>query len=296
MQLLDPQVLASSRDLVWFSRHSAQSMLLGLQRGQLRGAGIEFQQYRSYQAGDPIRHIDWKLFARSDRYFVREAERETQMHVCIVLDTSASMTQASFTAPKLNKLHYAKCWIATLCWLLNLQGDSFSLLTLCDQNTQYLPEGRGQPHHRRLARTLEQLEARGHWPKKRQLTNIWKYFEQPCQVILVSDFFETESEISDFATHLLAGKRPCLPLQLLIEAEQTFPFDKALKVRNPEVGRSLEVNAKQQRKAYLQAFCSAQQKLTAHFNAHECTLTSIAIEQPLQHALRNFIHTHSGVS
>lgn len=294
MQLLDPLVLASSRDLVWFSRYSAESVMSGLQPGQLRGAGIEFQQYRSYQVGDPIRHIDWKLFARQDRYFVREAERESSMHICIVLDTSASMAQESFAAAKLDKLHYARCWIATLCWLLNMQGDSFSLLTLSDRGIQYLPEGRGRLHHRQLALKLQQLKARGHWPDKRQWADIWHYFEQPCQVVLISDFFEAKGEISDFASQLLAAKRPCLPMQLLIEAEQTFPFRGELTIHNPEARGALRIRAQQQREAYLQAFQGAQQRLAARFSAHECDLTSIAIEQPLGQALRHFIHTHSG--
>lgn len=292
MQLLDPLTLASTRDLAWLSRHIAEGMWLGIQRSLRRGAGLEFQQYRSYEPGDSIRHIDWKLFARSDRYYVREAERESQMHLCIALDTSASMAQPSFSYPELSKLQYAKCWIASLCWLLHRQGDRFSLLALSDTGIRYLAEGRGEGHHRHMALELEQLQAGGHWPGKEQ-PQLWKHFEQPCQVVLVSDFFERSGEISAFAARLHAAGRPCLPLQLLVEAEKTFPFDGALKIRDPESPHIIQLSARQQRADYLRTFDTAQKRLGAHFAAQECPLTSVVIEDPLEQSLRRFVDAHS---
>ncbi|MCX2830319.1 DUF58 domain-containing protein [Microbulbifer thermotolerans] len=295
MEFTDPLILASTRDLLWLSRHIAEGMLLGAQHSHQRGAGIEFQQYRSYEPGDSIRHIDWKLFARSDRYYVREAEQESQMHVCIALDTSASMAQPSFIHPQLTKLQYAKCWIATLCWLLHNQGDRFSLLALSDSGNRHITEGRGEAHHRRLVLELQQLQAGGHWPAQAQLETVWQHFEKPCQVVLISDFFEPSdtTEISDFATRLHAAGRPCLPLQLLVEAEKTFPFDGDLKIRNPESPAIIELNAKAQRADYLRAFAAAQNRLAARFAAQECPLTSVTIEEPLEQSLRRFIRAHS---
>lgn len=296
---MDPLTLASTRDLSWLSRHIAEGMLLGAQHSQRRGAGIEFQQYRSYQPGDSIRHIDWKLFARSDRYFVREAEQESQMHVCVVLDASGSMAQPSFTYPQLSKLQYAKCWVATLCWLLHQQGDRFSLLALSDRGNRHIPEGQGEAHHRRIALELDQLSAAGHWPDSAQLAPVWSQFEQPCQVVLVSDFFERhdkgEGELSAFAARLHAAGRPCLPLQILVEAEETFPFEGELKIRDPESAGALELGARQQRDDYLRAFTAAQKKLAAGFAARECPLISTTVEKPLEQSLRAFIAAHGRV-
>ncbi|MFS1524109.1 DUF58 domain-containing protein [Microbulbifer sp. 2304DJ12-6] len=296
MSLLSPKTLASCRDLVWLSRHIAEGVMLGVQHSQRRGTGLAFHQYRGYQAGDSIRHIDWKLFARSDRYYVRETEQESRMHVCFVLDTSASLGQASFVESSLNKLHYAKCWIASLCWLLNAQGDSFSLLAINSQQTVHVPEGQGESHQRQIALQLQQLNACNHWPDQSQLAPLWQYFERPCQVILLSDFFEQENEISNFAAHLHAAGRPCLPLQLLIEAEQTFPFGGELKLLNPEANpntpAALEVDAERQRQSYLDAFARAQSALKARFAAQECILQSDLIEQPVEKSLRQFIQRH----
>ena len=297
MQLTDPLTLASTRDLVWLSRHIAEGMLLGMQHSQRRGAGIEFQQYRSYEPGDSIRHIDWKLFARSDRYYVREAEQESQMHVCIVLDTSASMAQPSFVQPGLSKLLYAKCWIATLCWLLHSQGDRFSLLALNDRGNRLVPEGQGEAHHRRVALELDSISAAGHWPDRAQLAAVWPRFEQPCQVVLVSDFFERhdDGELSSFAARLSAAGRPCLPLQILVEAEQTFPFDGDLKIRNPEAPGITELGARQQRADYLAAFAAAQTNLSARFAAQATPLTTTTVETPIEYSLRAFIDAHGRI-
>lgn len=294
MQLTDPQTLAGTRDLAWLSRHIAEGMLLGVQHSQRRGAGIEFQQYRSYEPGDSIRHIDWKLFARSDRYFVREAEQESQMHVCIVMDTSASMAQPSFLVPQLSKLQYAKCWIATLCWLLHRQGDRFSLLALNDGGNRFVPEGQGEAHHRRVALELERLDAAGRWPQEAQLAPVWTRFRQPCQVLLVSDFFERDDvgELSHFAARLHAAGRPCLPLQILVDAEQTFPFHGDLKILDPESAATVELGAKQQRENYLRAFGHAQQALAARFAARACPLITTTVETPIEHSLRAFVAAH----
>ncbi|WP_105102682.1 DUF58 domain-containing protein [Microbulbifer pacificus] len=294
MQLTDPQTLASTRDLAWLSRHIAEGMLLGIQHSQRRGAGIEFQQYRSYEPGDPIRHIDWKLFARSDRYFVREAEQESQMHLCIVLDTSASMAQLSFLVPQLSKLQYARCWIATLCWLLHRQGDRFSLLALNDAGNKFVPEGHGEAHHRRIALELERLTAAGRWPSESGLESIWRHFRQPCQVLLVSDFFEHREigDLNDFAARLHAAGRPCLPLQILVDAEQTFPFDGHLKILDPETCGIIELGAKQQRESYLRAFMQTQQALAARFAARACPLTTATVETPIEKSLRAFVAAH----
>ncbi|WP_226876686.1 DUF58 domain-containing protein [Microbulbifer hainanensis] len=293
---MDALTLASTRDLVWLSRHIAEGMLLGAQHSQRRGAGLEFQQYRSYQAGDPIRHIDWKLFARSDRYFVREAEQESQMHVCILLDTSASMAQPSFTVPQLSKLQYARCWIATLCWLLHSQGDRFSLIALNDRGPRRVPEGQGEDHHRRVALELARLEAAGHWPDRAQIAPLWSLFEQPCQVVLVSDFFEGESaDITGFAARLHAAGRPCLPLQLLVDAERTFPFDGELKIHDPERPGFTELAAGPQRADYLRAFAAAQRTLASRFAAQQSPLTSVAVEEPIELSLRRFIDAHGRI-
>ncbi|WP_445356383.1 DUF58 domain-containing protein [Microbulbifer sp. ANSA002] len=296
MEYLSPKTLASCRDLVWLSRHVAEGVMLGVQHSQRRGTGLEFHQYRGYQAGDSIRHIDWKLFARSDRYYVRETEQESRMHVCFVLDTSASLSQASFVEPSLNKLHYAKCWIASLCWLLNAQGDSYSLLAFNSRRTVYVPEGQGESHQRQIALQLQQLDASDHWPDHTQLAPLWQYFERPCQVVLLSDFFQQGNEIGDFAARLHAAGRPCLPLQLLIEAEQTFPFGGELKLLNPEVSAStpatLEVDAERQRQSYLDAFAQAQSELKARFATQECSLQTDLIEQPVEKSLRQFIQLH----
>lgn len=292
---LDSRTLADTRDLVWLARQLAQGATAGVQQSRRRGAGMEFQQYRSYEPGDPIRQIDWKLYARSDRYYVRESEQDSQTHICFVLDTSASMGQASFAQPKLDKLQYARAWIATLAWILNRQGDQFSLLALNSEQMRRVPAGNGEQHHRNLCLALAGLAPDGVWPGGAQLDRFWGPPEAPALIVLISDFFEEHDEISALAHRLKVAGRDCLPVQLLVEAETSFPFRGAMRVRDPESPQRQEIDAAAQREAYLQAFSQAQRRLSQRLAKAGMPLTTLEIEQPMAPALRQFVSQHGRI-
>ncbi|MEP1870824.1 MAG: DUF58 domain-containing protein, partial [Paraglaciecola sp.] len=117
-QFLDPLVLARVKDMPLVAKTVAQGFLHGLHNSVQRGTGIEFSQYRAYEPGDALSNIDWKLFARSDRYFVREAERESNINIWLVLDASASMLQqASHSNEGWNKFDYARHLLATIAYI-----------------------------------------------------------------------------------------------------------------------------------------------------------------------------------
>ncbi len=136
--LIDPLVLASIKDMPLVAKTVAEGLLHGLHDSVQRGSGLEFSQYRAYEPGDALGNIDWKLFARSDRYFVREAERESNINIWLVLDASASMLQRSsesrsdsHSKSKSNKgwhkLDYAKHLLATIAYIAHKQSDTVGL-------------------------------------------------------------------------------------------------------------------------------------------------------------------------
>lgn len=125
---------------------------LGQNASRQRGQGLEFSQYRAYERGDEPRHIDWKLFVRSDRYFVREAESEAGLAVWVVLDTSASMTQADVDTPERSKHRIARALAAATIEIALRQSDRFGLMTIGDVANNVVPLGRGARHRDRCAR------------------------------------------------------------------------------------------------------------------------------------------------
>ena len=149
-QWLDVQTLSKVKDLPLVAKMLAQGFVHGIHASTQRGSGIEFSQYRSYEPGDELAKVDWKLFARSDKYFVREAEQESDTKVWFVLDCSQSMYQAvddseqdnrrassGNTTINSSKFDYAKFLIATLAYLAQQQGDAVGLLMLREQHVGF---------------------------------------------------------------------------------------------------------------------------------------------------------------
>ncbi|MFT5164114.1 MAG: hypothetical protein ACI9FJ_002715, partial [Alteromonadaceae bacterium] len=145
-RLIDPKTLARVKDMPLIAKTVADGFLQGLQTSQQKGVGIEFSQYRSYEPGDELNHIDWKLFARSDRYYVREAQRTSEITLWLLVDTSASMLQGSeptgVNGASWDKLSYAKHLAATLAYIGQRQGDSVGLLGLSSGKELSLSSGK----------------------------------------------------------------------------------------------------------------------------------------------------------
>ena len=141
--LIPPEVRARLRTLRIGSRRAAGGRGFGLHRSRSRGAGMEFAQYRGYEPGDELRRIDWKLYARSDRFFVREAERESQLRIWVVLDTSASMGQADEARPDWSRLDAARALAACMFEVAVAQSDPFGLALAGNDGVSLLPTAVG---------------------------------------------------------------------------------------------------------------------------------------------------------
>ena len=167
---IDPKTLSRVKDLPLVAKTVAEGFLHGLQSSMQRGVGIEFSQYRPYENGDELSRVDWKLFARSDRYFVREAERESEIDVWMILDASRSMLQSSErnkkteSIPTWNKLDYAKHLIASIGYLAQKQGDSIGYLGLSSDELKFLPSGNSEKHWRKLLIALTQTNDGSYFP------------------------------------------------------------------------------------------------------------------------------------
>src|ERR1700712_1935416 len=142
-RLLDPQILMSIKNLQLAARRTIDGFMAGINKSKVKGPGLEFSQYRSYQPGDDLRWLDWKRYARSDRYYIRESEIETSISIRFLLDASNSMNHrdGAFT-----KMDYAKHLAAALGWLTQTQGDSFGLYIFRGGQVFSLPS-RKDPQH-----------------------------------------------------------------------------------------------------------------------------------------------------
>ena len=261
MIAVPPEVLARLRPLRLHTRLGAAGHGHGLHASQQRGSGLEFSQYRSYEQGDDLRQVDWKLFARSDRYFVREAERESPLALWIVLDATASMAQVDQARPRVTRLDIAK-QIATCAVHVALQGgDRFGLIAVNDAQVLPTPSGLGARHRDRCLLALDAMRSTGRWPDATRLSPAWNMLTPRSLVLLLSDCFD--DPVVEMAEKLAATGREVCIVQVLMADERDFPYRGGHLFVDTESAETLLGDADALRSDYLQRFADARSALQA---------------------------------
>lgn len=284
--LIPAELRARLRGLRLVARSGAGGDGLGQHMSRSRGAGLEFAQYRAYEPGDELRRIDWKLYARSDRYFVREAERDSPLTAWAIVDASASMRQRDAARPDLSKLDAARTLAACLFELALRQGDRFGLVGLSGAATSFAAAGGGARQRDRCALALERLAAAGGWPDGTALQPLWERIAAPAVVLLLSDFFDEAA--AALALRLAAARREVLTVQLLTAEERDFPFAGGHRFVDPESGAERRVEAAAVRRDYLERFGAARAELGRRFRAAGIRHVECFLDRPLDaplHAL-----------
>jgi uncharacterized protein (DUF58 family) len=230
-----------------------------------RGSGLEFAQYRAYEPGDELRQVDWKLYARSDRFFVREAERDSPMTAWVLLDTSASMAQADEARPQWTRLDAARQLAACLVELALRQGDRFGVIAIGGTGVRLVPAGAGPRHRDRCELELRALSAAGAWPEEAMLRPVWERAHAGDLVVMLGDGFDDASVA--LAERLAAARRDLVFVQVLTADERDFPFRGGRRFVDPESGASLLADGEAARDQFLARFAQAQAALAARLAA-----------------------------
>jgi uncharacterized protein (DUF58 family) len=282
--LIPPELRARLRELRLSARRGAGGDGLGQHASRSRGAGLEFAQYRAYEPGDELRRIDWKLYARSDRYFVREAERDSPLTAWAIVDASASMRQADAARGGYAKLDAAKTLAASLFELALRQGDRFGLLALAGTAPVFVHAGSGPRQRDRCALELTRVQAANRWPDATTLAPLWERIQPPAVVLMLSDFFDDAA--AELALRLAAARREVLSVQLLSAEERDFPFSGGHRFLDPETGTERRVEAAAVRRDYLERFAAARAELSQRFGAAGIRHVEYVLDRPLIEPLR----------
>lgn len=289
-RLIDPRTLARVKDLPLIARTVADGFLHGLQQSHQRGVGIEFSQYRPYEPGDPLNQIDWKLFARSDRYFVREAERESELAIWFVLDASASMKLSSESRPgSWNKFEYARHLLATLSYIGQRQGDHVGMLALGGSQQDVLPPGSGERHWHRLLKHLANVNTGGSFPGTEQIKTAISRLQTPSLIIVISDFYQLSNELHDFMTQVATIHTEVVSMQLQCLDELSFPFKGPIRFEDLETREQVLVSAAAARKTWLDSLADHQKSLERFMHRHRISHNRINIDEPMDQALYDFL-------
>jgi uncharacterized protein (DUF58 family) len=282
--LIPPAVRARLRDLRLVARRAVGLQGIGLHASRSRGAGLEFAQYRAYEPGDELRQVDWKLYARSDRFFVREAERESPLAVWVVVDASASMGQADAARPATTRLAAAKSLAACVVELALRQNDRFGLVTLRGDEVRLVPPASSARQRDRLLLELHALGAAGSWPAPARLHPLWERTRPGDLVVMLGDFFDAAA--IDVALRLATARRDVVAVRLLTAEERDFPFDGGHRFRDPETGEELLGDGVAMRDGFLARFAQALREQDARLDAAGIRHVDHVLDEPLDLPLR----------
>lgn len=217
---LSPDVVAAIDDLEVAARLVVEGMRTGGHRSPFRGPGSEFQQHRPYRAGDDLRHLDWKLFARSDRLFTRQFRETTDFSLQLVVDASPSM---EFPAQGLSKLHYAKILAASIAYLVSGQGSAVGLSSASANGFAYLPARSGTLHRSALIARLDKLTP-SREPKPLEIVrHSAELLRRRGLIVVISDFYDDE-EATLRELRAVAGRGHDVTMLQVMSAEE-LAFD-----------------------------------------------------------------------
>ena len=293
-QYLSPATLARVKDLPLIAKTVADGFLHGMQDSLLRGSGIEFSQYRAYEPGDSPSRIDWKLFGRSDRYFIRQAEQESETTIWIVLDCSASMDVSSHIVDAQhspwNKLEYAKHLAATFGYIAQQQGDNLGFLALSTQGITCLPPGSGIKQWQRMIGKLTTLKSGEVFPGSKLFNYYASALQQPNLVFVISDFYQQNQEINDFLKQIHISNNEVVAIQLQTEQELSFDYKGVTRFKDLETGEELLLDAKTAKEQYFANFINQQQQLKSELDTLGVALNSFNINDPMDAILAEYLN------
>jgi uncharacterized protein (DUF58 family) len=279
-------------------RHVLAGLGHGIHAGRERGAGVEFSEYRAYAPGDEWRRVDWKLMARADRYYVREAERDSHVAVWLVLDATASMREPSRSVAGLDKSNVARLLLGCVGAIAQRQGDAFGLVICQGERAHFTPAARGPRQLQRVLAQLNRVDAAGTLPASETLRASLHFARAPSVVCVASDFLDWPSPLSDAMLRLRHMRHDVRALCLQTEAEIAADFDASQAWRDPE--RSAEGDGK------LFRFRSAARAQYAHnreahfaevaqqCRAHDIPYVAAPIERAPAEVLRAWLRTRGG--
>lgn len=262
---LPPELRSRLRRLSIVPRRAAVLSAAGMHDSRNKGGGLEFAQYRAYERGDDLRAIDWKLYARSDKFFVRDAERESPVAIWIVVDASASMAQADLARPDWSRFDAARRIAASLMEIALYQGDRFGLVVEGASGPMVLSPGSGGRHRDRVLMSLAPLKASGAADWTRDVGVFGEQMAPRDILILLTDGFD-EGCIATAERLAASGRDVCI-IQILTGDERDFPFDQGYRFHDPETGAELIGDGRTLRADFIARFAAARAALSARLEA-----------------------------
>jgi len=289
-KLLDPKVLMAIKELNLSAKMTIDGFMSGINKSTIKGAGLEFSQYRSYQPGDDLRSLDWKMFARSDRYYIRESEVETNIAIRILIDASASMNHSDgdFT-----KIDYAKYLGAALAYLANLQGDAIGLYVFQNSGIFSMTPKQDFQHLARLFYQLESINPDGDFTKAIHYKELFAGAQKRELLVFVTDLYQKDDEIIHLLDTLNTLRHEIVVFHVLSRNELELDFKGYTTFEDLETGETIQIDQTKARVEYKTKLANYLEQTRIKMLDRKIFYRTICTDEPLDQALRDFLKQRS---
>lgn len=285
--ILKPEILNTVNGLELVARIVVEGFMSGSNRSQSIGVGYEFSQYRSYEPGDDLRLLDWKMYARSERYYIKQSEVETNITVKFILDASRSM---EYKEKGITKLQYARVLIAALGYLARKQSDTFGLYVVNDRQIQMIEPRFEQQQFMRFLNQLISAKSEGKWGKGKDLEALQRYVGKEI-ILFFTDLYDDAKDIQQFISKLKTSRNEVVVFQIMgndelnLESEGVFTFE------DLETGERRKVDTIAQKKAYTKKVDDWLQQSRAWMLEKQIDYQLVRMNQSIESVLVHFLNS-----
>jgi uncharacterized protein (DUF58 family) len=283
-RFLDPVVLARIGNLELVSRAVVDGFINGLHKAPYFGASVDFAEHRGYVPGDDIRRVDWRLWARTDRYYVKEYEAESNSNFSVLLDVSKSMNYGS---RGITKLDYARILTACLTNLVHHQRDRVGLVTFDSDVVEHVPPS--AKHMDVVLHVLDRVKAGQSGSLRGPLHKMAEHFGRRGMLVVISDFYEEPEAVVEAITPLRFRGNDLVVFHVLDPAELEFGFTDASAFEDLESGEQMPIVPDTLRKEYISLVRAHIDALAQRFSEVRVDYTLLDTSKPLDHALYKYL-------
>lgn len=287
---LDPRTLAKLKGLHLRARHIVEGYVAGSHRSPYHGFSIEFAEHREYSPGDDLRYVDWKVFGRTDKFYLKQYEDETNLLCYLVLDVSESMQYKS-DPEGLSKFEYAQCLAAALAWLVIEQQDAIGLVTFDSQLRSFIRPSSSPSHLQQLLLAMEAAQFGAKTAAGPIFHELAQRLKKRGVVIVLSDFFDDVAPLLAGLKHFRHRRHDVALFQILDSAELDFPFQGPTQFKGLEGFPELQADPQMLRRAYQREMNDFRQKLAEGCRGQNIDYTLIRTDESLDAVLRRFLAT-----
>lgn len=287
--LFKPEIINTVNGLELIARIIVEGFMSGSNRSHSIGIGQEFSQYRGYEPGDDLRLLDWKMYARSERYFVKLSEIETNITIKFIVDASRSM---SYTEKSISKFHYAKVMVAALGYLARKQSDAIGLYGVNDKKLEVVQPRFENQQFMRFVNALVNLKSEGHWGQKTEplIDHTGKEM-----IIFVTDLYDQDRDIISFISRLKTSRNEVLVFHLMGKEERELSFEGAFTFEDLETKARVKVDTSVKQKEYKVLVDRWIEETRSFLLEKSISYSLVSLDAPIETTLRDFLKSRKAL-